>query len=172
MDRLDRSQPEILVGTTQGVIGGPMKIQLNPGWRFSKRTYQGKVLGHVYFSYSDEQAAIDAPGIVSSDGNSVYNNNLEPLTEGTVQDVVAPATEESQEMIMDDTPMGEDSEEIMMETPIEEDSQGMIIENIPTDEEQNSPEIVIENTQVTENNSAKKNRRPLTMNRFQSLDRF
>ena len=44
--------PEIIVGETQGLAGGFMKIQLNPGWQFTRRTYNGKALGHYYFSAS------------------------------------------------------------------------------------------------------------------------
>jgi hypothetical protein len=29
---------------------GFMKIILEPGWRFSRRTFEGKSLGHFYFS--------------------------------------------------------------------------------------------------------------------------
>ncbi|XLQ10942.1 MAG: DUF3747 domain-containing protein [cyanobacterium endosymbiont of Epithemia adnata isolate EadnSB Bon19] len=47
---------EIVVGSTKGLASGFMKIILNPGWQFSKRSYQGKVLGHFYLSTS--QAAI------------------------------------------------------------------------------------------------------------------
>lgn len=36
------------VGTTGGLAAGMLKIQLNPGWRMAKRTYEDKVLGHVY----------------------------------------------------------------------------------------------------------------------------
>jgi hypothetical protein len=44
--------PEIIVGETNGLVGGFMKIQLNPGWQFTRRTYNGKALGHYYFSAS------------------------------------------------------------------------------------------------------------------------
>lgn len=156
-NRLDRSQPQILVGTTQGVIGGPMKIQLNPGWRFSKRTYQGKVLGHVYFSYSDEQAAIDSGGMMSSDNeNLVDNDNLESVPGGTVQDFVAPEMDESQNLIIEETPINEDSQELMMENkPLNEDSQ------------ETSQNISV----TSENSQVKKDNYPLIMNRFQNLRR-
>ena len=51
---------EIVIGSTQGMAAGFMKVNLYPGWKFSKRTYQDKVLGHFYFSGS--QAAIAAGG--------------------------------------------------------------------------------------------------------------
>lgn len=48
--------PELVIGSTRGLAAGFMKIQLNPGWQFTKRTYNGKPLGHFYFSTS--QAAL------------------------------------------------------------------------------------------------------------------
>jgi hypothetical protein len=38
------------IGRTNGFSSGFLKIALNPGWRFAKRTYQGKKLGHVYLT--------------------------------------------------------------------------------------------------------------------------
>ncbi len=58
--RKDPNQPEILVGRTHG-LGDFLKIFLNPGWQFTKRAYEGKTLGHVYFS-----------------GNSTAMNNSSP----------------------------------------------------------------------------------------------
>ncbi|WP_107670810.1 DUF3747 domain-containing protein [Cyanothece sp. BG0011] len=51
---------EIVLGSTKGMAEGFMKVHLYPGWQFSKRTYEEKVLGHFYFSGS--QAAIAAGG--------------------------------------------------------------------------------------------------------------
>lgn len=48
--RTNASKREIIVGRTYGMKPGFIKFVLNPGWQFSKRAYQGKVLGHVYFS--------------------------------------------------------------------------------------------------------------------------
>ena len=54
-NRNDRSK--ITVGQTfgQGADGDYLKIFLNPGWKFTKKTVDGKVLGHFYFS-GDSQA--------------------------------------------------------------------------------------------------------------------
>ncbi|MBV5260544.1 DUF3747 domain-containing protein [Synechococcus moorigangaii CMS01] len=38
----------IEVGRTGGLTSGLLKINLNPGWRMAKRTYEGKTLGHIY----------------------------------------------------------------------------------------------------------------------------
>jgi len=46
----NRNLPPIEIGTTSGITNGVVKINLNPGWRFAKRTYNGKVLGHVYLT--------------------------------------------------------------------------------------------------------------------------
>lgn len=53
--RTDRSQPPIVIGKTYGMSAGFLKIILNPGWHLTKRTYEDKVLGHVYLS-GDSQA--------------------------------------------------------------------------------------------------------------------
>jgi len=34
------------------------KIELNPGWRFTKRTYQGRALGHIYLTHDSTLAEL------------------------------------------------------------------------------------------------------------------
>jgi len=60
--RIDRSQPEILIGSTNGMSQGFLKINLYPGWRFTRRTYEGKVLGHIYLSKTDDATVSQIPG--------------------------------------------------------------------------------------------------------------
>jgi hypothetical protein len=48
--RTDANKGEIVVGSTHGYVRGFMRIDLNPGWQFTKRTFGNKVLGHFYFS--------------------------------------------------------------------------------------------------------------------------
>lgn len=81
MNRQDPRQEPIVVGSAQGINGQPMKIILNPGWRFSKRTYQGKMLGHVYFSYDSAQGQTQMPDEM---------NTPDMMEEGTIQEIVAP----------------------------------------------------------------------------------
>lgn len=38
------------IGRTRGVAPGFLKIHLHSGWRLTKRTYDGKTLGHVYLT--------------------------------------------------------------------------------------------------------------------------
>lgn len=53
----DRSAPEVEIGRTNGLSSGFDKIFLNPGWRFTRRTYQGKALGHIYLT-NDSDAPV------------------------------------------------------------------------------------------------------------------
>jgi hypothetical protein len=42
--------PALEIAHTESVAPGFLKLVLNPDWHFAKRTYQGKVLGHIYLS--------------------------------------------------------------------------------------------------------------------------
>lgn len=55
--RVNRNAPEIEIGRSKGITNGFVKIFLNSGWRFTKRTYQGKPLGHIYIT-TDSSAPI------------------------------------------------------------------------------------------------------------------
>ncbi|MGL4376559.1 MAG: DUF3747 domain-containing protein, partial [Microcoleaceae cyanobacterium] len=46
----DTSLKPIIIGQTKGIINDFLRIQLEPGWRFTKRAYQGQTLGHYYFT--------------------------------------------------------------------------------------------------------------------------
>lgn len=61
VSRSDRSAPELLIGSTKGMSQGFLKIHLYPGWRFTRRTYEGKVLGHIYLSTTN--SATDSQGV-------------------------------------------------------------------------------------------------------------
>ena len=47
----------IVIGRTNGMSNGFVKIVLEPGWRFAKRTYQDKTLGHIYFTHDYSASA-------------------------------------------------------------------------------------------------------------------
>lgn len=66
----NRSDAAILIGHTRGETPGFAKIYLNSGWRFTKRTYQDRALGHIYLTYDGDLAAtLDTTG--SSGGSTV-----------------------------------------------------------------------------------------------------
>ncbi|MBW4463862.1 MAG: DUF3747 domain-containing protein [Pegethrix bostrychoides GSE-TBD4-15B] len=39
------------IGRTYGLPAGFSRINLNPGWRLTRRAYEGKAIGHVYLTY-------------------------------------------------------------------------------------------------------------------------
>ena len=73
--RSDRQQQEkeVIVGRTYGVSDGFLKIVLNSGWQFSKRTYQGKTLGHVYLAGSS--SAINSATASDTDSQTSLNGS-------------------------------------------------------------------------------------------------
>jgi hypothetical protein len=48
--RRNGNSQEIVLGRTHGLGQGFMKIDLDGGWRFTKRAYQGRPLSHVYLT--------------------------------------------------------------------------------------------------------------------------
>ena len=50
-------QSEVVIGRTHGLGDSFLKIFLDPGWKVTKRTYEDKTLGHVYFSGSSVAVA-------------------------------------------------------------------------------------------------------------------
>lgn len=73
--RTSPNQADIVLGRTYGMKQGFMKIQLNPGWKFSKRSYQGKILGHVYFS--GDRTALDSANSPTTVAALPSNQNSE-----------------------------------------------------------------------------------------------
>lgn len=57
-NRINRNAPELLIGRVRGTTNGFAKIFLEPGWRFTKRTYEGKTLGHVYLTNDATLASV------------------------------------------------------------------------------------------------------------------
>ena len=53
----DPGQKPLIIGRTHGLQKGISKIFLNPGWRLTKRSYQGVELSHFYFSEGWSQIA-------------------------------------------------------------------------------------------------------------------
>ncbi|MBD2463857.1 DUF3747 domain-containing protein [Oscillatoria sp. FACHB-1407] len=47
----NRQEPELVIARANGTTTGFAKLALNPGWRFTKRTFDNRVLGHVYLTF-------------------------------------------------------------------------------------------------------------------------
>ncbi|MEM8604021.1 MAG: DUF3747 domain-containing protein [Cyanobacteria bacterium P01_H01_bin.121] len=58
---VNRADPAVIIGQTNGVTNGFAEIQLNPGWYFSRRTYQGQPLGLIYFTNNQSIAQLATP---------------------------------------------------------------------------------------------------------------
>ena len=106
-NRRNPSLPPIVVGTSDGINGQPMKIKLEPGWRFTKRTYQGKVLGHVYFSYDSASGNVIDSGNVreiqkdqseNTNPSTSINTNSVDTSGDNVREIVAPGIQPQKQM--------------------------------------------------------------------------
>lgn len=61
----DRRVPYILIGRAYGMTSDFAKINLSPGWRFTRRTFDDRSLGHVYLTYDGDLTATLIEGIRS-----------------------------------------------------------------------------------------------------------
>lgn len=78
-DPFNPNSPKIEIGRTNGVSQSPMKVNLNSGWRLTKRTYQGSPLGHFYLTSNRTFNQVVAEGSgtgVSSTCGTTGNNPI------------------------------------------------------------------------------------------------
>lgn len=47
----NRTGPELLIARANGTTTSFARLNLQPDWRFTKRTFEGRTLGHVYLTY-------------------------------------------------------------------------------------------------------------------------
>ncbi len=69
---------EIIVGRTNGMAEGYLKINLEPGWNFAKRTYQQRTLGHIYLAKTTGEV-IDVP--FADIRNDIYREEIATAVE-------------------------------------------------------------------------------------------
>jgi Protein of unknown function (DUF3747) len=60
--------PPMVIARTHGMANGFQKFVLEPGWRFARRAFNGKLLGHVYFTNDSYSAATS--GSMASSGSA------------------------------------------------------------------------------------------------------
>jgi hypothetical protein len=67
--------PALEIGRTEGIADDFLKINLNPGWRLTRRTYQGRALGHIYLTGNSETLNVSIPPFSGSSnvGNSTVS---------------------------------------------------------------------------------------------------
>ncbi|MEY2833463.1 MAG: hypothetical protein RLZZ574_2722, partial [Cyanobacteriota bacterium] len=86
---------DLVVGQTNGKGGAGeyLKIDLNPGWKFSKKAYQGKTLGHYFLSGNSTAiaAAGDAPEASPSTagGSSKFSDIAQDIYKKDIENAVA-----------------------------------------------------------------------------------
>jgi hypothetical protein len=80
----DPQAEPIIIGRTNGNTNGFMKIILEPGWRFTKRAYQGRTLGHFYFT-SDRPA----PGDTGNTGGNTFRDIANDIYAAEIKEAVA-----------------------------------------------------------------------------------
>ncbi len=95
--RTDSSQPEIIIGRTYGLKPGFLKIFLNPGWNFSKRTFEDNTLGHVYLSGNQEEIAKRSASqqAASQESISIDSDSRESLTPSSTENLTEISTPSS-----------------------------------------------------------------------------
>lgn len=74
----------IVIGRSYGVSNGFVKILLEPGWRFTKRTYQDKTLGHTYFTHDYSASAYS-----QSISPTKTENNTESSTDNPTENTTS-----------------------------------------------------------------------------------
>ena len=95
--RTDARQSEIIVGRTQGLAEGFLKIILDPGWRFTKRSYNGKILSHFYLTGDSSQ--IQAPEAAFAEATTDIQTN----PEGKIKEITITAGD-PQPILKEDLP--------------------------------------------------------------------
>ncbi|MGB8700860.1 MAG: DUF3747 domain-containing protein, partial [Thermosynechococcaceae cyanobacterium] len=75
----------IEIARSGNLTAGFLKLTLNPGWRFAKRTYQGKTLGHIYLA-SDTMPSGGTPVLTAN--SSGTRPLFQPLSSTRTQPTV------------------------------------------------------------------------------------
>lgn len=81
----------LVVGQTNGKAGDKeyLKIDLNPGWEFTKKSYEGKVLGHYFFS-GDSTAIAAAGGTApTASSGSKFSDISRDIYKDEIEEAVA-----------------------------------------------------------------------------------
>ncbi|MEB3311473.1 MAG: DUF3747 domain-containing protein [Snowella sp.] len=88
--RRNGNPQEMVIGRTRGLGSGFMKIELDPGWRFTKRAYNGRALSHVYLT-GDRSAMNFSTPTASSTSSANNFSSGKTVREFTFTAPTAPA---------------------------------------------------------------------------------
>jgi hypothetical protein len=97
--RDDPSQSEIIVGRSYGIANGFIRLELDPGWRFTKRTYNGRVLGHIYLTGDSSAIEEQSPLMATNSFRTRQDaQDSEPIREMTFTADIQPDSQASAEL--------------------------------------------------------------------------
>jgi hypothetical protein len=71
-------EPALAIARTDTLSSGFLKLQLNPEWRFTKRTYNGKALGHIYLTRDSSSGG----GYIAARPSASLNSSTRPSRMG------------------------------------------------------------------------------------------
>lgn len=60
VSNVDRTAPQLEVGRTRGTTDGFARIELSPGWRLTRRAFNGQAVGHVYLTNDQTLASLNS----------------------------------------------------------------------------------------------------------------
>lgn len=69
----NRNAEELEIARANGTTDGFAKLNLEPGWKFTKRTYNDQVLGHVYLTFDSDAPVIIDPDTGNDDNQIAYS---------------------------------------------------------------------------------------------------
>jgi hypothetical protein len=79
-DHQDPSQQDLVIGRTNGIVEAPMKIQLDPAWKFTKRLYNGGAIQHIYMSNNPDPQVLENVATLPTTNDPANINPSQPVT--------------------------------------------------------------------------------------------
>lgn len=93
---LDKTVESIEIGKTYGLANGFMKVYLNPGWRLTRRTYNGKPVGHIYLTTDSSLSEFaNRPPVVEPPVNAAPTTPPSPENQPAIAPPQAPPQSEA-----------------------------------------------------------------------------
>lgn len=81
-DHKDPSLPDLVIGRTSGIAAAPVKIDLEPGWQFTKRVHEGRLINHIYLSNNPnpQNIAVNSESSTTSGTPEITDNSISEPT--------------------------------------------------------------------------------------------
>lgn len=79
-DHQDPTQQDLVIGRTNGIVEAPMKIQLDPAWKFTKRLYNGSAIQHIYMSNNPNPQVLENVATLPTTNDPANINPSQPVT--------------------------------------------------------------------------------------------